>query len=281
MSITTSDFPVDLIPPADPDPFRYGWRYVKARDADGKVSTQQVPLTLEDVLHPEEGDFIVHNDHHDMLRVYLRDAARTYFADRSDVFVTSDSRVDWGSKYGWIHGPDWALFSGNQKPRSKVRGTLKLKEHKAKIECVVEITSASTRGNDFVSKKREYFLVGVPYYIIVDAPRKEEDSIRLFGFKAGKKGFLELKPDERGRLPFGELSLWIGAEHHDIYLEDAQGQRLLGFEGWQTRARQADERAEAERAARLALEIRIKALEEELARRTVSTPKNQDDSPLT
>ena len=38
--------------------YPYGWRYVQRTAADGTVQIDQVPLTLEDVLHPREGDVI-------------------------------------------------------------------------------------------------------------------------------------------------------------------------------------------------------------------------------
>src|SRR3712207_2252800 len=38
------------------DPFPYGWRYVQHTLPDGSVRFEQVPLTLEDVLHPQGGD---------------------------------------------------------------------------------------------------------------------------------------------------------------------------------------------------------------------------------
>ena len=43
------------------DPYRYGWRYVRQDRDDGTYVTEQIPLTLEDVLHPEEGDQVTHN----------------------------------------------------------------------------------------------------------------------------------------------------------------------------------------------------------------------------
>lgn len=42
------------------DPFRYGWRYVQ-REENGTLLIEQVPLTLEDVLHPREGDQVTHS----------------------------------------------------------------------------------------------------------------------------------------------------------------------------------------------------------------------------
>ena len=48
----------------EPDPFRYGWRYVKRVGPDGEETLDQIPLSLEDVLFPEMGDFIVRTDAH-------------------------------------------------------------------------------------------------------------------------------------------------------------------------------------------------------------------------
>ena len=59
-------------PSGEPDPFRYGWRYVRIVRPDGTEDLDQVPLTLEDVLHPEVGDVIVESDPHDSDSVYLR-----------------------------------------------------------------------------------------------------------------------------------------------------------------------------------------------------------------
>jgi colicin import membrane protein len=58
--------------PDDSDPFRYGWRYVLVQHEDGSESLDQVPLTLEDALHPEDGDHIVHTQPHDIDLTYLK-----------------------------------------------------------------------------------------------------------------------------------------------------------------------------------------------------------------
>ncbi|CAA9565825.1 MAG: hypothetical protein AVDCRST_MAG18-1473 [uncultured Thermomicrobiales bacterium] len=34
------------------DPFRYGWRYRQSFGADGPLVIEQIPLTVEDLLHP-------------------------------------------------------------------------------------------------------------------------------------------------------------------------------------------------------------------------------------
>lgn len=58
---------------ADAEPFRYGWRLVPRPTPDNPHHLEQVPLWLEDVLHPEAGDFIVHSDCHETDRVYVYD----------------------------------------------------------------------------------------------------------------------------------------------------------------------------------------------------------------
>ncbi len=47
-TVSTSKPPSRLLP--EPDPYRYGWRYMRVEGPDGSVSFDQVPLTLEDVL---------------------------------------------------------------------------------------------------------------------------------------------------------------------------------------------------------------------------------------
>ena len=59
-------------PSGEPDSFRYGWRYVRVERPDGRVDFDQVPLTLEDVLFPEVGDFIVQSTPHNRDVVYLK-----------------------------------------------------------------------------------------------------------------------------------------------------------------------------------------------------------------
>ena len=51
------------------DPFRPGWRYVKRTLPDGEEEFDQIPLTLEDLLFPEENDqTMFHPDHWDDCR---------------------------------------------------------------------------------------------------------------------------------------------------------------------------------------------------------------------
>ena len=51
-------------PDVPSDPYRYGWRYMRVKQLDGTEIFDQVPLTLEDVLFPQVGDFIANCSAH-------------------------------------------------------------------------------------------------------------------------------------------------------------------------------------------------------------------------
>jgi colicin import membrane protein len=75
--------------------FRYGYRYVRKKLANGRIDFERVPLTLDDVLHPQFGDVHVLSDPHgddcNYLRYVLKDR---YVGDRS-VVVFSDCGIFW------------------------------------------------------------------------------------------------------------------------------------------------------------------------------------------
>ena len=226
MSTITAPRPKPPQPPHD-DPFRLGWRYVKETTPEGEVIIRQIPLTDEDVLHPQEGDYIMITGRHDRVRVYLNTALESPFAGLKDILVLSDQRVDWGSKYGWAHGPDIAAFSDVQGTFSDDAGTFYMAKMKAKALLVIEATSPATRDKDFGAKFREYFLVGVPVYVIIDLPCDgEPGDIYLHGFQAGKTQYEPLPKDDKGRLWLAAVGLWLGVDGDMVYLADAQGNRV-------------------------------------------------------
>lgn len=82
--------------PAQIDPFRYGWRYVPVTRPDGATELEQVPLTLEDVLHPQAGDVIPEARYHEAERRYLSDVLNACEIGPPVALVTSDLIIDWG-----------------------------------------------------------------------------------------------------------------------------------------------------------------------------------------
>src|SRR5271167_696158 len=59
-------------PRSDQASFAYGWRYVARPGRNGRTEWARIPLTLEDVLHPQEADVLVPGDPHADDCTYLR-----------------------------------------------------------------------------------------------------------------------------------------------------------------------------------------------------------------
>ena len=69
--------------PLDRDPFYYGWRDRIWQRPDGTWAYEQIPLTRDDVLHPQMGDHIVESSLHDL--IILKNVIQT-FSDLAGLF---------------------------------------------------------------------------------------------------------------------------------------------------------------------------------------------------
>jgi colicin import membrane protein len=136
------------------DRFRYGWRYVRVVRPDGTEEFEQVPLTLEDVLHPKVGDFIVQSDPHDCDRAYLKAVSKARLEGDRTAIVLSDCRVDFNIPGVEPLGPDLAVFLGVR--RRLMWSTFDVAEEGARPALVAEVTSPETRIND-VELKVDYY----------------------------------------------------------------------------------------------------------------------------
>ena len=191
-------------PAADgPDPYRYGWRYVRIEKPDGTVELDQVPLTLVDVLFPEVGDFIVQSTPHNRDLMYLKSVCDSRLEGDPHAEVLSDCRVDWNLPGVRPLGPDIAVFTGLKD--HKLWKTLHVGNAGARPELVVEVTSPDTRVNDVGVKVNFYYSAGVPLYVIADAIRDdpEERRLRLIAYRHAPGGYVKF-----GRMP-GVGSGWM------------------------------------------------------------------------
>jgi Uma2 family endonuclease len=242
-------------PPWESDPWRYGWRYINEQMADGTVRTKQVPLTEEDVLHPQEDDFIMENPAHDVDCEVLKLALKSRMRDRPDVVVLRDCRVDWGVAGIEPHGADAVVLEGVDDWNPSL-GTFHVAEHHARVLLVVEITSPSTRRNDLGVKVDEYFRAGIPLYVIVDTPVVNSvRTIRMIGRQATESGYVQMPLDAGGRLWLEPVGLWLGADNGQLVCTDAEGNRLGEYleveeaaEAARQQATAAQEQADAEKA---------------------------------
>src|SRR5215212_589554 len=257
--------PQSQIPPSADDPFRYGWRYVKHVDADGVTTFEQVPLTLEDVLHPQEEDFIVHSERHQRRLNYLYDVATAQVASDPTTVVLADVRIAWGIPGLGAHGPDLAVIFGVREHKNW--GTFDVAVEGVRPEVIVELTSPETARLDRSDKLDEYDLAGVPFYVIVDAvTTRSQPKLRLLGYERGPSGYQVLVPDERGRLWLPPIRIWLGIENDEIVCYNEHDQPLGDYRALALAlGAEAEARAAAERRAD-ELEARMREMEAELRR---------------
>jgi hypothetical protein len=280
--ITTTPDPRVTRP--EPDPWRYGWRERGERQPDGSWRSKRIPLTQQDVLHPQEGDFIMQNPAHNQDCSELKNVAEFRLAGRLGFVVLGDCRIDWGIEGLGAHGPDIAVFE-NVGPWDPTCGTFYVAQIGARVLLVIEVTSPSTRDLDLNEKVLEYYRAGVPLYAVVDRREAENgQGISIMGYKAVPGGYVRMEVNQLGRLWLEPLQLWLGVEGDHVACFDDRGNRFGAYTEIAMRLEAATQRADAEvrRAAaaeakaqaeievRLQLEAKVRELE---ARLQSSGPK--------
>ena len=259
---------VETVPQAvaeEDDPFRYGWRYVRRPQSDGTEVVDQIPLTLEDLLYPEEDDFVVQEPVHTRDFVYCHTVLETFYAADPSVVVLGDCRVDWGVEGVRPLGPDiLVLFEVHQWLR---RATFHLAEEGGQPALVLEIVSPSTRVHDLGAKLNLYYRVGVQKYVLVDRGPQGDDPVRVFGYQRGPTGWLSLPLNARGQIDLTPVGLLLGIAENRPWLYNAMtGAREPDRTELRQALTNAEARAREEAQARAALEERVRALEAQLRR---------------
>ena len=207
-----------------PDPFRFGWRYVQQIGRNGAKQRVQVPLTLDDVLHPQEGDHIPDNSQQSRDCNYLYSVLKWRLADNRHAVVFTDCLINWGVRGLRNHSPDISVFDGVVDPQ-RIWRTFAVAQEGAHPLLVIEIVSPDAhdrqaRDNDVVTKVREYYRARVPLYAIVDqerigAPRQ------IIGYRRGSRKYVPMPLDEQGRLLLEPVSLLMGLRDERVVCWDA------------------------------------------------------------
>jgi colicin import membrane protein len=244
------------------DPFRYGWRFVSVTRPDGAEAVEQVPLTLEDVLHPEEGYTILESDPHDTDRGYLKAVSKTRLQHDPSAVVLSDCQVDFNLRGVKPLCPDLAVFLG---ARRRIGWTsFNVAKEGARPAIVVEVTSPDTRSNDLGIKVDYYHRAKVPFYVIADVVKHNETErkIELISYRRTPTRYKLVKPDPRGWIWLAPLGLWLGVTRDPIAgfdrlacFDPVTGQEVGDYEAI-TQELAAEEKARAEAEARAQAEYR-------------------------
>jgi colicin import membrane protein len=244
---------------ANADPFRYGWRLVLRPTPDNPRHLEQVPLTLEDVLHPEVGDFIVHSDLHETDRMYLTAVLRARLEPSRRAIVLSDVRIAWDLPDLRAHGPDVMVIPGVRKRRNW--STFEVAVERARPALIIEIVSPDARENDVVIKVEHYARAGVAQYVIVDdTGRGGVRRLRLLDYRLEGTVYRLQEPDADGRVHLAIADIWLGIRRDHVVCYDAAGREIGDYVTVVRQAAKAEARAKAAAArARMESAARVEA----------------------
>ncbi len=280
-------------PPPDEDPFRYGWRWVPNDAIDGRHKLRAIPLSLEDILHPEYGDEIMHSEAHERRRMYIYGALLAQTADDPSAVVLSDVRIAWDVPDLKAHGPDVMLIFGVRQRQNWT--TFDVAAEGVRPSLIVEIVSPEYAALDRSTKLEHYDRAGVPVYVVLDTVEtRDGEQLRVLAYGKQLDIYEPLPADERGRIWIAPARLWLGIEQNELVIYDERGALVPDYahltklraiaedrasiaedrasiaedraEAEQDARAKAEDRAEAERVARAGAEDRVRALEAELLR---------------
>jgi Uma2 family endonuclease len=243
----------------------YGWRYVQSKPSSGGIKIDQIPLTREDVLYPQEGDQVRHDDAHQRRCVYLYDVLRARVAADPAAVVLHDVLVKWDVLGLRGLGPDIAVIFGVRERKNW--STFSTAREGTAPALIVEVTSPETRILDLNHKVDAYEGARVPCYVIVDSgTRRNRFKLSLIGYQQTPDGFVEMAPDECGWLWLEPVRLWLGVRENELFCYDEAGKQIGDYaDVTAALASEATARAEAESRAQAA-EARLHELEAELRR---------------
>ncbi len=248
------------------DPFYWGSRLVRLPTASG-ARLEEIPLTREDLLDPQEGDIMTHGTLHGLVIRTLADMLDRFF-NTDDVAVFDDVKMLWGIPGLSEVAPDISVIRGIR-DKYRERSSFSVVEEGLRPCLVIEVISPRSVEIDLTDKVEIYRQAGVPEYLIVNILKTP---VELSGHRLHSTGRYHRSPRGHWLSRTTGLRFSSGTKAREVVVENsATGERLLtSFEEAAMRAvaeqRAADEAAarRKEAAARAAAEQR--AADEAVAR---------------
>lgn len=221
-------------------------------------------VTFQPPVHYPESDGkpIGETDTHIDLLIYLREALSDYFRDDPNVYVAGNLFLYYEEgDPKQVVSPDVFVVKGVPKQDRRI---YKLWEEGEAPDVVFELTSQSTRKEDWGPKKGIYEMLGVQEYFIFD-PLTDYLEPRLVGFRLSDWGYRRI--EDTAPLKSQVLGLELHVEGERLRLIDPRtGDKLLTpLEAQEARRQAEDARRRAETLAAAEAEARRKA-EAELER---------------
>jgi Uma2 family endonuclease len=274
--------PMTLPPAPDAPSFEYGYRLRHITRSDGTQGIEQVPLSREDLLHPEFGDKPMDGQVHAEIREYLASVFRARTHDDRSAVVLSDVGVYWHHPEFSHHSPDISVIFGVRET-GRTFNTFDVVEQGVRPTLIIEIVSPRYRENDVDAKYEQYHKARVPLYVIIDRDTYD-GPVRLLGYQRNPKRYVPILPDDDGRLWLEPVGVWLAAKGNRVVCFDENDQELGDYatvsgqlretsrraDDAERRAEDAARRADEEARARAAAEERVKQLEEQLRLRNAN-----------
>jgi hypothetical protein len=169
-----------------------------------------VPLTLEDVLHPEVGYIVLLSDPHAWDRAYLKAVFDMQLMDDATAVMLSDCQVDFDIPDVKPLCPDDVVFLGVR--RRIAWSSFNVAEEGARPVLVAEVTSPETRSNNVGIKMDYYHRAKVPWYVVADVTYEagDERRIELILYRRTRREYRREPADDRGRVWLEPVGLWLG-----------------------------------------------------------------------
>ena len=249
------------------DPFRFGFRYQST--ADGGEDLEQVPLTLEDLVYPQEGDHVSQGLPHFSFLHPQADAMRRYLEKRSGFVVTSDVTLVLRSD-GKNCAPDVAVIRGDFDPK-EIEGAINLRKVGGQLIFALEAVSTSDKqieNKDLETNKERYAEEGVEEYVTI-YPKGGRKVSNLVGWRLDPETdppYVQIPPDTKDRVYAKQLDVFlsIDPETEELVVTHATtGERFLISDEEEAGRVEAERLLAEEKAARLAAEGEKKKAEDE------------------
>lgn len=233
------------------------------------IQAPSLPALEDDdgIDYPEsDGQPMAEGDAPRKLMVDTIETLETHFAARPDVYVSGNISLYYekGNPKRCV-APDVLVAFGVEK---RERGTYKVWQESKVPDVMMELASLSPGRNDVFRKVTLYCGLGVQEFVLLGEWFRES---RLLLLRRDGDSFVNVEPDERGRLHSEVLGLELAAEGERLSLYDpATGATLrtpreqAAAAQEQATAAQAEARREAE--LRQSAEQRLRELEAELRR---------------
>ena len=187
--------PIQL-PPTD-DPFPYGWRNVKSKHPNGTVTWTKIPLTPDDFLNPQLGDYMPQDHSHARLAVDIQTKLEKYLSDRA--MILFDTKLLWGIPGLAEPFPDITVIPAkiDWDTRDSCFDCVK---HGVRPCLIIEIMSPQYAGDD-TKKVKIYERAGVQEYIIINPHfKKQAKALELIGYRLTGHSYQRIPLDSQHHL---------------------------------------------------------------------------------